>query len=712
MTQPQPEPQLRKRARAVNPQRWLLIAGHSATILDKQNAIQDLLFARHRVRVAWGRGSLRTSKLKYARPYQLLRPHRDPGLLHWAGMRVRHPFAPVEQRLASAASTSPWLIKEARGAARIVLLDREAESLLPWLANTAPDADVTFGADAERLIRHEAATRWLEHEAQWLDNVPPDEPLNARHLRKSLTRLDDAEMLAVPPSIDVRPQLRRVGRRRLRQGGYLDVRACVQAGAIMSRRFGSSMEDQLLAGLALHVDIVEGASPPPDFAEMLRMMFAASDSALESGDLVEAAARSSIPIGLLFHQQLHTAVALSPLSEEPREFLAPFTDSAVGQALTSPSATSSASADPETGERGRRRVLVMPGVYPHHAPALIHALDGDDRADVTVLPQSGPAFAGMMIEPLIVLDRLVDHAGAAQDCPDLGEFSALASEAMSHSDVIVADWADKGAAWTSIHVPSGVRLILRVHSVDVLSAQVHLVDWHRVDDVIFVSEHIRDMFNDVVGPRADYVRQHVITNMVSAKKFTVPSLPDANRTIGMVGWAQRVKDPMLALDILEELLQHDSAWRLRLIGADFIPSQVTSDTEYVRAFRERLLSPGLVDHVDLPGFTRRLEQQLPHVGFILSTSLRESCPVGVLEGTAAGAVPVVREWPVFARYQGARRLFPEGQVFDTVDEAVDTILRLSQPEDRQAASERVLEHMSDNFSESGNEKRLLDLILL
>ncbi len=709
MTQPPPEPQLRKRARAVNPQRWLLIAGRSATISDHQNAIQDLLFARHRVRVAWGKGSLRTSKLKYARPYQLLRPHREPGLLQWAGQRVRNPLAGVEKRLLSAASTSPWLSKEVRQSNRIVLIDREAESLLPWLITTAPDADIAYGTEAERLIRQESAIRWLEHEAQWLDTVPRDEPLNASHLRKTVKRLQDAEVLMVPPSVDVRPQLRRIGRRRLRQGGYADVRACVEAGAFMSRHFGPCVQDELLAGLGVHVDLVEGASLPPDFAEMLRTMFVAADSALESGDLTEAAERSSIPIGLLFHQQLHTAVAQSPLGEEPREFLAPFTDSAVGRALMSSS--TSHPADRAVGDHGRKRVLVMPGVYPHHAPALIQALEGDDRAEVTVLPQSGSAFAGMMIEPLIMLDRLVHQAGAEKNYPDLGEFPILASEAMSQSDVIVADWADKGAAWTSIHVPSDVRLILRVHSVDVLSAQVHLVDWHRVDDVIFVSEHIRDMFNEVVGSRAHNVRQHVITNIVSAKKFTDPLLPDANRTIGMVGWAQRVKDPMLALDILEELLQHDSAWRLRLIGADFIPSKVTSDTEYARAFRERLLSPGLVDHVDLPGFTRHLEHQLTHVGFILSTSLRESCPVGVLEGTAAGAVPVVREWPVFARYRGARRLFPEGQVFHTVNEAVETILRLNRPEDRQAASEIVLDHMSDNFREGGNEKRLVDLIL-
>jgi hypothetical protein len=60
---------------------------------------------------------------------------------------------------------------------------------------------------------------------------------------------------------------------------------------------------------------------------------------------------------------------------------------------------------------------------------------------------------------------------------------------------------------------------------------------------------------------------------------------------------------------------------------------------------------------------------------IISSSVRESFHVALVEGAASGAVPVVRDWPFFARRAAsARSLFPRDWVVATPEEAARRIL--------------------------------------
>ncbi|MCP3817696.1 hypothetical protein NLX86_05975 [Streptomyces sp. A3M-1-3] len=79
---------------------------------------------------------------------------------------------------------------------------------------------------------------------------------------------------------------------------------------------------------------------------------------------------------------------------------------------------------------------------------------------------------------------------------------------------------------------------------------------------------------------------------------------------------------------------------------------------------------------DVPGV-------LTGIGVILSSSVREGCHVGLMEGAAAGAVPVVRDWPFVAgRPNSARTLFPGDWVVATPQEAAERILAVTASEER------------------------------
>ena len=133
-----------------------------------------------------------------------------------------------------------------------------------------------------------------------------------------------------------------------------------------------------------------------------------------------------------------------------------------------------------------------------------------------------------------------------------------------------------------------------------------------------------------------------------------------------------------------------------------------------RSNGKKLSDKQIVDSVmelvqTLPEVVKDLPAHLRDVGYILSTSLRESCPVGVLEGVASGAVPVVREWPVFARLDAAHQLFPERFVFNTAAEAA-TIIEANRAE-RMGRAAEAKEDMADLFSVEHTEGRLVEAIL-
>jgi glycosyltransferase involved in cell wall biosynthesis len=71
--------------------------------------------------------------------------------------------------------------------------------------------------------------------------------------------------------------------------------------------------------------------------------------------------------------------------------------------------------------------------------------------------------------------------------------------------------------------------------------------------------------------------------------------------------------------------------------------------------------------------------------------VRESFGLGIVEGAASGAIPVVRNWPFFAHMNhGARTLFPTEWVVDTPQEAADRLLAVTADESSWRGQSRYL----------------------
>lgn len=416
----------------------------------------------------------------------------------------------------------------------------------------------------------------------------------------------------------------------------------------------------------------------------------------------------SAVVRMLFHPVLHSEVAEPPLLRDADTFLAPLRSSQMFQDLIGPPTAAAPAAHRAAHvPEAPTRVLVLTGSYPRFAEPLLTALG--DHPDITVQALS-----------LGEQDKMLCWLGAntqalALRLPVAARPRALRSRprvdpaVFAEADVVIADWADRGAMWASMTVPPGTRLVVRLHGADVLSPWAQFIDWDRVDDAVFVSAPLRDMARTVLGARLDRTRVHVIEHGVDSRPFDHPPDPQRARTLGMIGWGRVVKDPLWTLEVLAELINEDPTWRLLLVG-----HSLDRDTDHrARAYRaeldQRLQGP-LDGHVEIVDQTDDVPTQAARMGFIISASLRESFHLGLVEGVLAGAVPVVRNWPAHRGGTGPRGLFPSHWVVDDVPEAASRIRHLADEDAWHRAAQDAQAHARQVFSNDRFDHRIQQLI--
>ncbi len=546
-------------------------------------------------------------------------------------------------------------------------------------------------------------------------------------------------------------RLRTVCRRLVRQNRYQPVQE------LLDLVLPAWDPDPRLGLHALHAHAVTSLTgqPAPGLTAAATAALQGADAALAEGDLDRCAELVVIGAGLLLHRDLHADVEHSPLVEDPEGFLAPVRASSAMRALAAPTRTpppppptgraawrESARPGAPCGEnppdrahgaapavpRGpahqdrRRRVVVLPGAYPRFAAPLITHLRQHPDLEVRVLDliEDHPAYRWLGTDPALVRIRL---AGTFQ-VPDPAGFTVTDEHlrALQQADVVVADWADKGAVWASLQAPASARLVIRAHGMDTFSLWPHVIDWSRVDELVAVSAHQVEVFADVIrhGAGPALPRGRAVPNIVRLPAVSDPP-PRNPHALALIGWGKRVKDPIWAVEVLAGLLARQAAataagepereWTLVLVGDGFAPGRVVTSQEYAAAFDRRAAALDVVGRVRHVPQTDDVAGEVAQVGFVLSSSTRESFHQGLVEGVLGGAVPVVRDWPFFAGRNGARRLFPPAWVVPDVTAAVDRVWALRDAGDRVAAAAQARAQVADRFDPDRTARHLVQVVL-
>lgn len=441
---------------------------------------------------------------------------------------------------------------------------------------------------------------------------------------------------------------------------------------------------------AMMQEVGKGISPR-NMAKAVAARLAHADAEFAKGRTKEAAEALNRALFLDFHRVLHIDQLSSPLAKDAEGFVAPLHRSKAFQALSRPRGRKVPAAPAPTDRP--LRLLITTSANDNFLHLIKDHFGDHPGVELRYLDLAANKHLKRIswAAPRMLQDRLADGQSDYQE-----EVERLMRPHLDWADTVFLEWAAGPASMLTTIDPGDTRIIVRLHSYEAFTRWPHMTDFSRVDDLVFIAPHVRDLTTSLVpmlrGEQAP--RMPVIDNAMDLSGFNRPKLAEARYNLGLIGISQVAKDPKWALDVLERVRKHDDRYRLILVGDDMNPKTSRATKEYLAEF-ETLLEPleesGAVVRL---GPTDDVPSKLVEIGTILSSSVREGCHVGVMEGAASGAVPVVRDWPFYAgKPNSARTLYPEGWVVASPAEAAERILKVTATEEAwRAAGDLAKEH--------------------
>jgi glycosyltransferase involved in cell wall biosynthesis len=432
---------------------------------------------------------------------------------------------------------------------------------------------------------------------------------------------------------------------------------------------------------SLVIGCLQGEYIPNQFQDSVATVMAAADLAISSSDCDVLLNKAQ---EMLFHSFLHFAGNVSPLSQNPKKFLQHWDSSTLIQEILKG----------EIRERENTRKTVA-------------------RTDVA----SGVCFTTFTNRNF--LQQIMDHAkkvSGATDFIDIRskefthvpltideqiayvrgnhEWDYLTLDSILKHETIFVEWGQRAAVVLSHLARKDQRIVVRIHSYEPFTIFPHLIDAAGVDQLIFVSNIIRNLVFEST-PHLASIPTVVLPNAMDLAKFTPEKSHKAAKTLTMLGYGNPEKDPKWTLHLLKDLLKSDAEWRLQCVGHFFPRTARPADVRYSEEFTALITELELDNHVDLVGQVDDVSDALRDTGWIISASIRESFHQAVAEGAASGAVPVVRNWPGVAQWGGPADVYPSDWVVTTPQEAAARIrsLESTRIETGLAAREWVLSNL-------------------
>ncbi|NLD48584.1 MAG: methyltransferase domain-containing protein [Clostridiaceae bacterium] len=232
-------------------------------------------------------------------------------------------------------------------------------------------------------------------------------------------------------------------------------------------------------------------------------------------------------------------------------------------------------------------------------------------------------------------------------------------EGMEWADICWFEWCDELVVYGSKHKLAKDRKILcRLHSYEAFIHYPSQVHWNNIDKVIFVAEHIRDY---VLERAVDLSMEKtvIIPNGIDLTKFTFKERkPGFN--IAYVGYINYKKGPMLLLHTFKAICHRDSRYKLHIAGA-------FQDDRYLLYFNQMIREMELENNVIYHGWQSDINTWLEDKNYIISTSVLEGNPVGIMEAMARGIKPLIHN------FVGSRAQFGP-YVWNTINECIDMLV--------------------------------------
>ncbi len=235
---------------------------------------------------------------------------------------------------------------------------------------------------------------------------------------------------------------------------------------------------------------------------------------------------------------------------------------------------------------------------------------------------------------------------------------------LKYCDVAWFEWGD-GAIVAASRMPKYCRIICRIHRYELYREEFLQVNWRQVDEVIFVSQAMKQRFITALGDKLPATLvMSVIGNLSIVPPLQAP-LPRKNPFhIACVARFIGLKNLPLLLLIMQALVQRDPRYRLFIAGR-------AEDPCVYESFVDQMQRLGLTRHIVIEGVidAQNMAAWYADKSVVLSASCYESQGMGILEAMLCGLKPVV-----FPATGGLTEYLPAAYHFHTIDEAVAQIV--------------------------------------
>ncbi len=234
------------------------------------------------------------------------------------------------------------------------------------------------------------------------------------------------------------------------------------------------------------------------------------------------------------------------------------------------------------------------------------------------------------------------------------------TELMNWADIAWFEWCTNLAVLGS-NMSKSCKIIVRLHRYEAYLDWPQQVNWDNVDVLITVGNSFtRKNLVAQVPDIESRTQIETIANGVDLNAFPFVDRPKG-KNIAFLSNLRMVKNPGLILQCMQKLNYIDPDYKLFFAGA----IQDTVVQQYLEHMVEVL---DLSDVVFFDGYQQDVPRWLADKHYIVSTSLVEGVPVGILQAMASGLKPVIHNFP------GACEIFPQQYLFNISEEFCDQIL--------------------------------------
>ena len=222
---------------------------------------------------------------------------------------------------------------------------------------------------------------------------------------------------------------------------------------------------------------------------------------------------------------------------------------------------------------------------------------------------------------------------------------------MRWSDISWFEWCTEMAVEGSKLLPKGCKNIVRLHAFEAYENWPSRVIWENIDVLILIgNSYIKEALLRQVPLLETRTRVVTIPNGVNLQKFNFVSKP-RGKNLACVGFLHAAKNSMFLLQCMQKLHYMDPQYKLFFAGV----FQEQRLEQYIRHMIKEL---GLRDVVFFDGWQDDVGSWLEDKHYIVSASIAEGHPLGLLEGMACGLKPVIHRFP------GADQIFPSEHLFN------------------------------------------------